>query len=653
LTLNVHIDWPVNGAPRQATVCLLGEGNAVFAADKGDVAVPKERDRIAKSLSRQGKAKLKEVRSALEAACCQALTQRLAQQQDAGEADDEKARLSQADKLVALAASLELFHTPGGCDSEGYATFAVGGHKETWPVGSRGLRRYLGKLFFDNFGKVPGSQALQDAQNVIAGKAVHEGPECPVAVRLAEHGGALWLDLADEGWRVVRVGPEGWQVVTDCPVKFVRRRGMLPLPEPARGGSLAALRPLVNLKRDEQWVLAVAWLVAALRHGRPFPVLAVNGEQGSAKSTLCRMLRALIDPNAAPLRRPPRDDRDLMIAAGNGWVVGYDNLSGLSEWLADALCSLSTGGGLGTRELYSDDQEKLFDAMRPILLNGIEDVATRPDLMDRAVTLTLEAIPDRERQDEETLWPRFEAARPRILGALLDAVSAALRNLPRTRLASKPRMADFARWVAAAEPALPWAPGTFLRAYEENRQRGNALALEASLLTPLLSAFMTDNRPPWAGTLKDLYQQLDSRADEKTRKAREWPQSPRDLSGKLRRLAPSLRRAGIQITFGEHTRTGTPVTLEWGCKTPSPSSPPSPALPRKDLGVTVGRDGMGQTSPQPSQPNPLRGKACDGGDGGDGVLQACSNPDDFAWAWAGEVDRPWGDDEGPELPSSP
>jgi hypothetical protein len=619
------LDAVANGQLRAtAWATLIGgeDGKTVLATEAGNLQSAAGRKKVAESLCKQSGACRRAVAGLLADSWNGLVGKYLAGQEgqgeETGQEQDDKGRLSQADKLVALAESLELFHTPGGCDSEGYATFRVDGHRETWPVNSRGLRHYLCKLYYDQFGKVPGSQALQDAQNVIAGKAVHEGPEHDVAVRLAERDGCIWLDLADGGWRVVRVGPGGWEVVTDSPVRFVRRRGMLALPEPERGGSLNELRPLVNLKHDTQWVLAVAWLVAAVRPGRPFPILAVNGEQGSAKSTLCRMLRALIDPNHAPLRLRPREDRDLMIAAGNGWVVGYDNLSGIPEWLADALCSLATGGGFGTRELYSNDQEKLFSAMRPVLLNGIEDVATRPDLLDRAVNLTLEEMPDGARQDEATLWRRFAEVRGRLFGALLDAACAALRNLPRTRLAEKPRMADFALWVTAAEPALGWEPGTFLAAYKENRDQGNALALEASLLTPLLHAFMRDNISPWTGSLKDLYGKLDGYADDRTRKQHEWPRNPRALSGKLRRLVPNLRRAGLQITFGKHTKAGTPATLEWGCKTPSPPSPPSPALPDNRLGGD-GREGDRAADRHlPSPPSPRKSLQDKEGDGGDG-----------------------------------
>jgi Bifunctional DNA primase/polymerase, N-terminal/Primase C terminal 1 (PriCT-1) len=513
---------------------------------------------------------------------------------------DEKARRegggkkSQATQLVALAQGVELFHTPGGYDSEGYASLEVNGHRETWPVSSKGLRRWLSKRFYEESGTAPGSQALQDALNVIAGKAVHEGPEYEVAVRLAEQAGTIWLDLADPNWRAVRIGPDGWALVDDCPVRFVRRRGMLALPEPVPGGRLEELRPLVNLPDDDAWVLFAAWLVAVPRPRRPFPILAVNGEQGSAKTTLCRMARGLIDPNEAPLRRPPHDVRDLMIAACNGWVVGYDNLSGLRPDLSDALCCLATGGGFGTRQLYTDDEEKLFSATRPIVLNGIEDIATRPDLLDRAVTLTLPPIPDEWRRDEDELWRLYEEMRPRVLGALLGAVSTALKRLPGTQLAGKPRMADFALWATASEPALGLPEGAFLRAYQGNRAESNQAALDSSPVVKYLLQLV--GREPWSGTAGKLLDLLQKRATDNEKRLNDWPQTARGLSGILRRLAPNLRQAGVDVQFTDKwTRKGKVIVLER--KAEQPLQPLQP-LPRPENSADAGNG----REPQPSQP---------------------------------------------------
>jgi hypothetical protein len=568
------LEIKVQRSSRGKAVVSLSCPDGTSHTDKLDLADAKQRAKFITNATRGKKGITKAIRQELAAAL----------EKEATVGKSEGGRPTQAEVLLRIALVAELFHTPGGHDSDPYATFGIGIHRETWRIGSNGFRRWLSRLYYEQTGKAPGSEALQEAINVLAGKAIFDGPEIPVAVRLAEHEGAFYLDLADSGWRAVEVTFEGWRVVTNPPVRFIRRRGLLPIPAPVPGGSVDELRPLVNLPDDTGWRLFVAWVLAALRPGRPFPILAVNGEQGSAKSTLCRMARALIDPNLAPLRRPPRDERDLAIAAANGWVVAYDNLSGIQPHLSDALCSLATGGGFATRELYTNDDEKLFDSMRPILINGIEEVTTRPDLLDRALTLTLPTIPDERRRDEEELWQVFETLRPRILGALLTAVTTGLRNKPTVRLSSKPRMADFATWIAAAEPALGWPAGSFLSTYADNREGANAAALEASVVAPLVLA-LVDAQGSWHGTVKQLLAQLKALADEKTSNDRDWPKGPRKLAGELRRLAPALRRAGINVVFHKRSRTGTPVTLE---RTGDARSQPSQRSPD---GPIPGEDG--------------------------------------------------------------
>jgi hypothetical protein len=195
------------------------------------------------------------------------------------------------------------------------------------------------------------------------------------------------------------------------PVRFRRPAGMLPLPVPERGGSMEELLPLLNLSSRNDFVLVVAWLLAALRPGGPYPLLAISGEQGSAKTVLSKMLKALVDPNAAPVRALPREERDLMIAANNGHLLAFDNLSGLPAWLSDALCRLASGGSFAVRQLYTDDDEILFQAALPLLLNSIEDVVSRADLADRGIFLTLAPIGEQQRRSEAELWREFDLAR--------------------------------------------------------------------------------------------------------------------------------------------------------------------------------------------------------------------------------------------------
>ena len=327
------------------------------------------------------------------------------------------------------------------------------------------------------------------------------------------------------------------------------------MPIPVGGGSIETLRSFLNVQTDADFVLVVAWALACLRNRGPYPVIVLSGEQGSAKSTFSAILRALLDPNTAPLRALPREDRDLFIAASNGHVLAFDNVSGLPAWISDTLCRLATGGGFAVRQLYSDQDEVLFDAARPVILNGIEDIVTRPDLADRAVFLTLEPIPDERRRPEQELWAAFEAERPRLLGVLLDAVAKGLAELPRTKLDKLPRMADFALWATACETAL-WASGTFWSAYCGNRDEAVDGVIDADPIAAAVRALM-QARTEWTGTASDLLGALAEMAGERVAKSKTWPDSPRALAGRLRRAATFLRKVGIAIGFEREGRART------------------------------------------------------------------------------------------------
>src|SRR5215467_12597245 len=274
------------------------------------------------------------------------------------------------DVLLEIAATLELFHTATGV---AYADLRIEGHRETWPVRSRRLRGWLRRRYYEETGEALAAAAVRSALDLMEARAQFDAPERSVHVRVAAHAERLYLDLADDRWRAVEIGTEGWRVIGAPPVRFRRPEGMLALPEPRPGGSIEALRPMLNLADRNDFVLLVAWLLASLRPVGPYPLLAVSGEQGSAKTVLSKLLRALIDPNTASVRALSREQRELSIAANNGHLLAFDNLSVLPAWLSDALCRLASGGSFALRRLYTDDEEVLFEAARPILLNGIED----------------------------------------------------------------------------------------------------------------------------------------------------------------------------------------------------------------------------------------------------------------------------------------
>ena len=495
---------------------------------------------------------------------------------DAGNVAAHPKAAKQADVLIAIAADgAELFHAP---DSVAYADVRIADHRETWPIRSWGFKRWLLKSYYEATESAPNSEAVATALNIIEAKAHYDGETREVYVRVIEVDDKIYLDLCDEHWRVVEIDKRDWRVLDDdSPVRFRRRHGMLALPVPEKGGSVRDLKPYVNVK---SFSLFVSYLLAALRGRGPYPLLILLGEAGAAKSTALRLVKALVDPNKAPLRAPPRENRDVYIAANNSRLVALDNLSYLPDWLSDTLCRLATGGGFGTRELYTDEEEKLFDAMRPVALTAIENVVVLGDLADRSIFLTLTAIPDDRRRRERELWASFEADRPRILGALLDALAHGLRALPETKLDGYPRMADFAEWATACEGGLPWKAGTFARAYATNRARATADIIEADIIAKAVAAFI-EQEGPWEGETQPLLDLLTDRATEDQRNSKHWPKAANALSGKLTRAASALRKIGIEVKGRRDPKTWRRIWNITQAPTNPENDPWDPRDPRK------------------------------------------------------------------------
>ena len=444
----------------------------------------------------------------------------------------------QADRLAALTGAADLFRTPDGI---AYADLEIDGHRETWAVHSRFFRRWLTWQLLSATNGVPSTQALNEALGLLEARALSGGPVHEVKVRLCRLGDTIYLDLGDPTWRAVEIDAEGWRLIERPPVRFRRPAIQQPLPPPERGGTITILRSLLDLPTDADLAMAIAWLVAALADRGPCPVLVLAGEAGAGKSTFMAMMQALIDPGAARLRALPRGERELIVAARDCHVLAFDNLSSLSGWFSDALCRLLSGGGFAAGP--DGDTAGMAGMARPVIMNGITDIVARPDLADRALFLTLNGIPPERRRTEADLWSAFEAARPRLLGVLLDAVSCGLRRLPWIRLTEAPRMADLARWVEACEPSL-FVAGAFKALYSGNRDGAARDAIECDTFVVGVREFAR-REGAWVGSATQLYRELVPAAGT----GGVWPGNARALSSRLRQCAAFLRRCGVEVLF--------------------------------------------------------------------------------------------------------
>jgi hypothetical protein len=464
---------------------------------------------------------------------------------------DAREQESQADRLIRLAAAVTWFHDAAG---RAYGATAVDGHVEVYPVDSTAMRRWLRHIYYQNCGRTPTADALREAIGHFDAFATYHGREEETYVRVAARDGAIFVDLGDPRRQVVQIDADGWRLTTDCPVRFVRPESLRALPEPTRDGrGLEALRRLANLDRDD-FLLAVSWLVAALVPGIAYPVVVLIGESGSAKTSMGRLLKNLVDPTGAPLRSQPRDEQDLLIAALNCQILAFDNITSIKTWLSDAFCRLSTGGGLSKRKLFTDAEEVVIEVRRPLLLTGITDIITQADLLDRVLTLHLRVIPRKKRLTDKRYKADIDRAHPTILGAIFDTLAGALRNLLNVEGENRPlpRMADFSLMGEAVARAIGRKAGAFLRVYDANRRDASETLIEGNLVADavrqLADRCQSSNPPGWEGTASQLLVSLTATLGDRA-KSKYWPKDATRLAGTLRKLAASLRMTGVSVRF--------------------------------------------------------------------------------------------------------
>lgn len=469
----------------------------------------------------------------------------------------QQARPGGSEDPSALDALVELARNQGqlvhDADRNAVAIITSHSHREVWRVQSTGFEAWLRAAYWRAKESGVSDTTLKAALATLSAAGVNDGDEVEIAVRAARDGASYLLDLCDERWRAIYVTPRGWRILEPSAALFIRTASMRALPAPEGVGDIALLWQHVNIP-SERHLVVLAWLLECLRPDTPFPVLELVGEQGSAKSTTQSILRSLVDPNKVMLRGRPKTVEDIFVAAANNWLVSYENLSGLTAEQQDALCTLATGGGYAARQLYTNGEEHVMETKRPVVLNGIAVIATRPDLIDRVIHVDMPVISAAARKDDADTRAAWERDRPAVFVGLLDLFSKVLGILPTVQLAQKQRMADFERLGEALASALGHAPGEFQRQYAEMVSAGIDRALEGNVVAQILERVLPvlpDGR--WEGTASRLYELLDSH---NVAERAGWPRSPKGLTDQLRRIAPAYRAKGVEITHLGHSRDG-------------------------------------------------------------------------------------------------
>lgn len=422
--------------------------------------------------------------------------------------------------------------------------------QEVLKIQSKAFRRWLAHVAWQEMGHAVSGETLCTTIQALEGKALFEGRRIELQVRVAMHEGLVYYDLGDG--RVVKITPRGWEVVKEYPILFRRLPHQKKQVEPVRGGDLKDFLSLVNLGNEGgergQALLLLAWLAVALIPGFPHPLLVTHGPQGAAKSSMFKMIKELLDPSEIKTLSPADCLRELVLHAHNHWFLPLDNLSVLPGWMSDSLSRACTGDGFSKRELFTDTDEVILVFQRVIGLNGINLVVDKPDLLDRSILLPLERIQENKRIGEAELWNRFNQVKPKLLGALFDTVSEALRIYPEVELSNLPRMADFTEWGAAVAIALGFSAEKFLDAYHLAIDAQHQEAISASLVAQAVVCLM-DDRNDWQGKPSELLGALNETAESLKIdiRRRGWPKDPNWVWRRLREAQANLEAIGIEI----------------------------------------------------------------------------------------------------------
>jgi hypothetical protein len=512
--------------------------------------------------------------------------------------------------------------------------------------GKAGLRSQLALLYTDGSGgSAPSQSALADAMTVLEGAAQAADPRVP-HLRIGRHHERIVVDLGTADGRCVTIGPDGWERTPKSPVLFRRSGAMKPLPEPVRDGDgLARLGELLNTD-EEHFRLLTAWIVACFIPDLPHPILTFRGEQGTGKSYAAKMVIGIIDPSGAPKRTAPRDIKSWATQAFNSWALCLDNVSIIADWLSDALCRAVTGDGIVDRALYTDDDVVVLEFRRVLAMTTIDAGALAGDLAERLLTIELHTIPDRERREEAEMDRAYADAHPGILASLFDLLSEVLKVLPDVELTERPRMADFARVLAAVDQVRGWKT---LESYKATARDAVADVLDGE---PFAQAVVTlvDRSGPLGVTL--TASELLERVPTPDKLPKKWPKDPTRAGGQLKRLAPALRTIGIEVD--DSKRGPSPkkqrlyrltASVDRRCETASPVSPngsgsavtsgnkgdagggtlASPTSTGGTLGNADGDAVLFAASPHDTTPDLREHSTGDAGDAGDAEMQPLSN----------------------------
>lgn len=418
-------------------------------------------------------------------------------------------------------------------------------------VTSNSFRMLLGRDFFLHNETSASPDLLRQAVHHFEAVASFGDTIIRLDRRVSKRKNTIYYDLCSPKGGAVKISSSGYEIMNKD-LKFFQRNSHMSaqvLPKSSEPQKLLKLLAKhFQTKRVSDLLLLATHIITCFIPDIPHTILIFMGEKGAAKSTSMRMVRAIVDPSNLDLLSMPSNNDSLALALNNNYMSVFDNIDRLSPDISDLLCMASTGGSISKRKLFTDIDEVTLELKRCVVLNGINNVVTRSDLLDRSVVIELERILSENRKDENKVWTSFHTDLPEILGACFSALSEAMASYPTVELSEYPRMADFAKWGYAIAQALGNQGDKFLKYYKQNQKQANDEILDSDPISACIVKFMT-NKSDWQGTATSLLAELDLAAIELgiRKVGKNWPESPNALMRKMNSMRSNLEQAKISF----------------------------------------------------------------------------------------------------------
>ena len=328
----------------------------------------------------------------------------------------------------------------------------------------------------------PSEQMMKKLRAFFLSKCFNEGSKADYSKRVHANNdktnpseSRIYIYLADKNGECVAITKDGFEVVLNKDIPFYSPNNQLPLPRPIQTDLpkfIEVFSTFLNLRFPSEIILILAFMMKALwKDFGAYPFLIFSGPKGTGKSTISTLIKMLIDPTVPFLMLPLKNFESVNALLSNRHLLAFDNLSGLSAELADFLCMVSTGGGNSKRKLYSDDEESSYNIQCPIIFNGIDELTTRTDFLDRSVNLSLLPIDIEKRVSEMELKSTFDKNYSLLFGGVCKLLSECIRKYEETSSTNLPRMTEYARIGVCIEKALNFPEGHFLEVYRSNLNR--------------------------------------------------------------------------------------------------------------------------------------------------------------------------------------